>query len=299
VRLALESGIELSAAMAAHPAVFSEYMRSTVRVGETTGRLAEAFAGLHDQLSFERDNRNAVRAALRYPITVLVVIAAALTVVNIFVIPSFAKAYKGFKAELPLLTRLLVAISDFFVHFWPLLTVGLIGGTAALTLWTRTPAGRRVRDRLLLALPIIGPLLYKAALARFTKSFSVALGAGVPVVPALDAAVATTGNVVLATRIAQMKDGAHRGESLVRAARTTGAFAPVVLQMIAVGEETGALAEMMNEIADHFAREVDYAIKSLGAQLEPLLIVLLGGFVLVFALGVFLPMWDLGRVAIK
>lgn len=299
VRGALESGRSLSVAMAEHPAVFSEYMLNTVRVGEATGRLAEAFTGLHDQLSFERENRDAVRAALRYPITVLVVIAAAMMVVNIFVIPSFAKAYRGFKAELPLLTRMLVAISDFFVAYWPLLAVGAIGGIAAFTLWSRTRTGRRTLDRFLLALPVIGPLLHKAALARFTKSFSVALDAGVPLMSALEAAISTTGNVVLAERIARIADGAHRGESLVRSARATGAFTPVVLQMISVGEETGALAEMMDEVAGHYAREVDYAIKSLGAQIEPILIVVLGSFVLVFALGVFLPMWDLGRVAVR
>jgi len=299
MRSALESGRSLSVAMTDHPNVFNDYMLNTVRVGETTGRLAEAFSGLHDQLSFERSNSDAVRAALRYPITVLVVIAVALTVVNIFVIPSFAKAYRGFKAELPLLTRVLVAVSDFFVSYWPLLAIGLFGGVTALTLWSRTPGGRRIRDRCLLALPVIGPLLHKAALARFTNSFSVALDAGVPMMSALDAAISTTGNVVLSDRINAIKDGTQRGDSLVRSARATGAFTPVVLQMIAVGEETGALAEMMDEVAGHYAREVDYAIKTIGAQIEPLLIVVLGGFVLVFALGVFLPMWDLGKVAVR
>jgi len=136
-------------------------------------------------------------------------------------------------------------------------------------------------------------------LARFTKSFGLALKAGVPVVDALNAAVETSGNVVIGEKIATMGPAAARGESLARSARTTGVFTPVVLQMFAVGEETGALDEMMAEVAEHFQKEVDYAIKSLGAQIEPIMILVLGAMILVFALGVFLPMWDLSRVAIK
>lgn len=298
-RAELESGRELSASMKKQPDVFSNYMVSTVRVGEVTGRLPEAFMSLHAQLSFERENREAVRTALRYPSFVLAAALAALFAVNIFVIPAFANAYRSFKAELPPLTKLLIAVSNFFVEHGWLLAAAAIGGAVALAAWLRTPAGRRVRDRVLLAAPIVGPLIHKASLARFTKSFALATKAGVPVVDALAVAVETTGNVVIAERIATMRAAAERGESLARAARATGVFTPTVLQMIAVGEETGALDDMMNEVADHFQREVDHAIKSLGAQIEPLLILVLGGLILVFALGVFLPMWDLSRVAIK
>ncbi len=299
MQAALGAGQQLSAAMQAHPSVFNPFMINSVRVGEVTGRLPEAFAGLYRQLSFEKENREAVAGALRYPVIVLLVAAAALGAVNIFVIPAFAKAYASFKAQLPLLTRVLIAISDFFVAFWPLMLAGVIAGIVLLRLSLATKAGRRACDGFLLRVPIIGPLLHKAAIARFTKSFAIAMDAGVPIVEALDAAVATTGNVVVAERIGRLRGGMERGESLSRAARATGAFTPIVLQMIAVGEETGALGDMMNEVADHYARDVDYAIKSLGSQLEPVLIILLGGFVLVFALGVFLPMWDLSKVAVR
>ncbi len=295
----LAAGQQLSAAMLAHPSIFNPFMISSVRIGEVTGRLSDAFAGLYRQLSFDKENREAVAGALRYPVIVMAVAAAALGAVNIFVIPAFAKAYASFKAQLPLLTRVLIAISDFFVAYWPLLLAGVIGGIVALKLSLASKAGRRAWDGLLLHVPIIGPLLHKAAIARFTKSFSIALEAGVPIIDALDAAVATTGNAVIAERIGGLRAGMERGESLSRAARATGAFTPIVLQMIAVGEETGALGEMMNEVADHYGREVDYAIKSLGSQLEPVLIILLGGFVLVFALGIFLPMWDLSKVAVR
>jgi MSHA biogenesis protein MshG len=240
-----------------------------------------------------------VTTALRYPAFVLATSVAALVAVNIFVIPAFANIYRSFKAELPAMTRLLIAISDFLLQFgWLLVAAGVAGGVASAA-WVRTPPGRRFLHQALLRLPIVGALIHKATLARFTKSFGLALKAGVPIVDALQVAVETSGNVVLGERIAAMGPAAERGESVARAARSTGVFTPTVLQMFAVGEETGALDEMMGEVADHFQKEVDYSIKSLGAQIEPILILVLGAMILVFALGVFLPMWDLSRVAIK
>jgi MSHA biogenesis protein MshG len=264
-----------------------------------TGRQSEAFQGLYAQLSFEKANREAVATALRYPAFVLAMAVAALIAVNIFVIPAFAGVYRSFKAELPPLTLLLIKVSDFFVHFGWLLLALVIMAVGGLAAWIRTPAGLRAWHAFLLRIPIVGALIHKATLARFTKSFGLALKAGVPVVDALNVAVETSGNVVLGERIATMGAAAERGEALARAARGTGVFTPTVLQMIAVGEETGALDEMMAEVAEHYQHEVDYAIKSLGAQIEPILIVVLGGLILVFALGVFLPMWDLSRAAIK
>jgi MSHA biogenesis protein MshG len=295
---ALESGRELSAALRAHGDVFSTYMVNMVRVGEVTGRLPAVFDGLYAQLSFTRDSREQVRTALRYPSFVIVTILAALLAVNVFVIPAFAKVYQGLKAELPPLTQVLIAVSNFIVSMWPVLlavtVIGIVGGTVAL----RQPAVQRLRDAFLLRLPIVGPLVHKAALARFTRSFGLALDAGVPIVDALQVATDTTDNLALAESIGTMRVSAERGEGLARAAAGTGVFTPIVLQMVAVGEETGALSDMMNEVASHYQREVDYAVKSLSAQIEPLLVIMLGGFVLVFALGVFLPLWDLSRVAL-
>jgi MSHA biogenesis protein MshG len=295
----LEAGRELSACMKQQPTVFSNYMVSTVRVGEVTGRLSEAFQGLYNQLTFEKENREAVTTALRYPAFVLATSVAALVAVNIFVIPAFANIYRSFKAELPPITMLLIALSDFFINYGWLLVALSIAAGAGFVSWIRTPAGRRFWHGFLLRIPIVGALIHKATLARFTKSFGLALKAGVPIVDALHVAVETSGNVVVGEKIATMGPAAERGESLARAARNTGVFTPTVLQMVAVGEETGALDEMMAEVAEHFQKEVDYAIKSLGAQIEPVMILFLGGMILVFALGVFLPMWDLSRVAIK
>jgi MSHA biogenesis protein MshG len=295
LRQQLESGRELSAAMQREGVIFSRYMVSMVRVGEVTGRMHEVFLGLHAQLSFERENREQVKSALRYPIFVLCAALVALVALNIFVIPSFAKVYRNLHTELPLITRLLIASSDFVVHFWPLLALAAVAAVGGLVYALRTPAGRRAFDGAILKVPILGPLVRKAALARFTKSFGLALEAGVTVVDALQVAVETTGNTVLAERIGQIRAAAERGETLAKAARATGVFTPIILQMVAVGEETGALGEMMNEVADYYQKDVEYAVRGLAAQLEPIMIVLMGGMVLVVALGVFLPMWDLSR----
>ncbi len=295
----LEGGRELSLSMKNQGRVFSSYMINMVRVGELTGRLPEIFNGLAIQMSFERENRERVSQALRYPIFVLATALAALVAVNIFVIPAFAKVYRGLKAELPILTRILINISEFAISYWPaLLALAVVGG-AALWSFSRTRAGQRMRDTLILRIPIVGSMVHRAALARFTKSFGLALEAGVPAVEALNAALETADNVIVSERITAMRMSAERGEPLARAARATGIFTPTIIQMIAVGEETGALGEMMNEVADYYQKEVDYAIKGLASQIEPILILVLGGIILVFALGVFLPLWDLSRVAVK
>jgi MSHA biogenesis protein MshG len=299
LRQQLESGRELSVALRAHDRVFTPFVVSMVRVGELTGRLPEVFDGLYRQIGFTRDSREQVRSALRYPTFVLAVALAALIAVNVFVIPSFARVYQGLNAELPALTQVLIGVSSFLQTWWP----AMLALAAATAVWAsaalRTRAGRRVRDQWLLRLPIVGALVHKAALARFTRSFALAMDAGVPVVDALGAAAETADNLVLGDRIATMRIAAERGESLARAARGTGVFTPTVIQMVAIGEETGALAEMMNEVADHYQKEVDYAVKALAAQIEPILVIVLGALILVFALGVFLPLWDLSRVAIR
>jgi MSHA biogenesis protein MshG len=298
LRQQLESGRQLSAAMQREESVFSAYMISMVRVGEVTGRMPEVFMGLHAQLSFERENREQVRSALRYPIFVLCAAVVALVALNIFVIPAFAKVYKGLHTELPLITRVLIAMSDFFVHQWTVLAAMVLAAAGGLAWALRTQPGRRLRDQWALHIPILGPLVHKAALARFTKSFGLALEAGIPVVDALQVAVQTTGNIALAERIGQMKASAERGETLAKSARATGVFTPTILQMIAVGEETGALGELMNEVADYYQKEVEYAVRGLAAQIEPIMITLMGCMVLVVALGVFLPMWDLSRAVL-
>lgn len=298
LREALDSGRELSNAMHNHPKIFSAFYLSMVRVGEMTGRLEEVFLLLYDHLEFERDMRARVKTALRYPMFVVVAMAIAITIINILVIPSFVRVFESFHAPLPLMTRILIAGSNFTVNYWWLILLVLVGGTFAWLNFIGSNAGRMVWDRYKLKLPIAGKIMLKATLSRFARSFSLSSKSGVPIVQALNVVAQTVDNAYLSSRVDGMRVGVERGESILRTAVTAGIFTPIVLQMVAVGEETGELDDLMDEIAQMYAREVDYELKTLSAQIEPILIVGLGILVLILALGIFLPIWDLGRVAL-
>ena len=252
---------------------------------------------LSEHLEFELDVRARIKQALRYPIMVLVTIAIALVVINLFVLPTFASVFAGFKAELPLMTRILLGFSTWTVRWWPLLLALVIGAAWWLRAWLATPAGRYRWDRLKLRLPLAGPIILKATLARFARSFAIASKSGVAISQAMTVVAQTVDNAFIGERIQQMRDGVERGEALSRCAAATGVFTPIVLQMIAVGEETGALDTLLVDIAQMYERETDYAIKGLAAAIEPILLLVIGALVLCLALGVFLPMWNLGSAA--
>ncbi|PKV44630.1 MSHA biogenesis protein MshG [Janthinobacterium sp. 61] len=298
VRESLDAGRELSAAMARHPTVFSQFYLSMVRVGEMTGRLDEVFLRLFDHLEFDRDMRARVKTATRYPSFVIVAMVVAMVIVNMFVIPQFVKVFASFNAELPLMTRILIGTSGFMVAYWPVLLVVTIAAIAAFRAWLRTVPGRYTWDRYKLRFPIAGKIILKGTMARFARSFALSSTSGVPIVQALTVVSQTVDNAYLCARVEQMRDGVERGDSILRTSVAAGVFTPVVLQMIAVGEESGSLDELMNEIAQMYEREVDYELKTLSAQIEPILIAFLGVMVLVLALGIFLPVWDLGKVAL-
>ena len=298
IRESLDAGRELSAAMRRHTNVFSSFYLSMVRIGETTGRMEEVFLRLFDHLEFEREMRERVRSALRYPIFVMIAMVLAIVVINIFVIPAFAKVFAGFHAELPLMTRILIQASGFTVNYWPVLAGIAVAAGVAFRTYIATPQGRHQWDKRKLRIPIVGKIMLKATLARFARSFALSSKSGVPIVQGLSVVAQTVDNAYVCSRIEQMRDGVERGESILRTAATTGVFTPVVLQMIAVGEESGALDDLMDEIAEMYEREVDYELKTLSAQIEPILIIGLAILVLILALGVFLPIWDLGKAAL-
>lgn len=298
-RESLESGNEMSTSLARQTGVFSGFYVAMVRVGEMTGRLDEVFLRLFHHLEFEKLMRDQVKSALRYPTFVIAVMLIAIGVVNVFVIPAFQRVFDGFGAQLPLMTRLLVGFSKFTVTAWPWLLGGAVLGVFAFRRWTATEDGGYAWDRIRLKVPIAGKIIRKATLARFSRSFALALKSGVPVVQAMMVVANTVDNAFYARAIEKMRDGVERGDSLLRTAAASGIFTPVVLQMIAVGEESGTLDEMLSEVADFYQQEVEYELKSLTAQIEPILIIFLGVLVLILALGVFLPIWDLGKAAVK
>ena len=299
IRESLEGGRELSHALARHPRVFSPFYLSMIRVGEATGLLEEIFYRLFEHLEFERYMREQVKTALRYPMFVMIAMAVAIVIVNIFVIPAFAKVFAGFGAELPLMTRILLGFSEFMVAYWPLMLAVVAGCVIAFRSWVGTTLGRYIWDRTTLKIPIAGKILHKAALSRFSRSFSLGIRSGVPVMQALSNSAQTVDNSYVSRCIEGMRENVERGESLLRATISAGIFTPIVMQMVAVGEESGAVDDMMDEIGDMYRQEVEYELKTLGQQIEPILIVLLGVLVLILALGIFLPMWDLGKVALK
>ncbi len=299
LRDSLDSGRELSASLARQPKVFTPFYASMVRVGEMTGRLEEVFLSLFHHLDFEQFMRNQVKSAVRYPSFVVATMVVAMVIVNLFVIPAFAKVYKSFNTELPLMTRILIGSSNFMVAWWPVMLIALVAAVFGFRWWTRTTAGKLKWDQLKLKIPIAGKIFLKATLSRFARSFALASRSGVPVVQALTTVAQTVDNDFIARKIEKMRASVERGESMLRTTVAAGVFTPVVLQMVAVGEESGAIDDMMQEVADLYQREVEYDLKTLSSQIEPILIITLGILVLILALGVFLPMWDLGKTIIK
>jgi MSHA biogenesis protein MshG len=298
LRESLDSGRELSVAMKRHPECFSPFYLSMVKVGEMTGRLEEVFLRLFDHMEFDRDMRERVKTAMRYPMFVMIAMILAMAVVNIWVIPQFEKVFNSFHAELPLMTRILIGTSRFTVSYWPAMALALGGMVFGFISWIGTPPGRLSWDKRKLRIPVAGKIIHKATMARFARSFALSMRSGVPIVQALTVVSQTVDNAYLGMRVDQMRDGVERGESILRTATAAGIFTPIVLQMIAVGEEAGSLDELMDEIAQMYEREVDYELKTLSSQIEPIMITFLGVMVLILALGIFLPIWDLGKAAL-
>ncbi len=293
----LESGRSLSIAFARHPRVFSNLYVSMIQVGENTGRLEESFALMADYIDRNRRIAHNIRTALRYPTTVVVAIAIAIGIVNLFVIPQFAQFFRANQIELPWQTVLLLNTSNFFVSYWIHLLVALGLAAFAFRRYVQTVEGRYKWHRLIVRAPLVGDILHRSFMARFARSFSMAYSAGVPIVQAMAVIARSVGNEYISRHVSGMREGIERGEALTRTAQATGMFTPVVMQMFAVGEEAGNLDEMMDYIADFYEEEVDYDIKTLSDRIEPLIYVAVGGMVLVLALGIFVPLWDVAQLA--
>ncbi len=296
VVLDLEAGHDLATALRQHPELFNDLFVSMVQVGEQTGRLDEALLRLGQYLEREKDTRDRIKSAMRYPIFVIAAISVAMVIINLFVIPVFARIFEKFNAELPWQTQLLLAVSNFSLAWWPHLLVLLLGAVIGARYYVQTETGRLLWDRYKLRLPIIGNIINEALLARFANAFAMSLRSGVPLVQGITVVARAVDNHFVGQRILQMRAGVERGESLTQTAAQTGMFTPLVMQMIAVGEETGAVDEMLENVAEFYDREVEYKLKNLASAIEPVLIIVIGGMVLILALGVFLPMWDLASV---
>jgi MSHA biogenesis protein MshG len=293
----LEGGSTMATAMQAHPKVFSDLFIAMIHVGENTGQLDDAFKRLSDILELERDTKRRLSQALRYPTFVMIALFGALMVVNFLVIPKFSAVFSKLGADLPFLTQVLVGTSNFLLSYWYLMLAAMIAGAVAVKQWRKTEQGELIWDRYKLKMPIIGPLVELITLSRFARNFASMLSAGMPVTNALTVVADATDNAWISKHIKDMRSGIERGESLLRTARQSNMFTPLILQMIAVGEETGSVDEMLINVADFYDEDVDYGLKRLAESIEPILIVAMGVLVLILALGVFLPIWDLGAAA--
>jgi MSHA biogenesis protein MshG len=299
LRVSLDSGRELSLALAEHPKVFDSFYISMIRVGETTGNLDNIFARLAEHIEFERFMRGQIKSALRYPMFVMTAMAIAIIVINIMVIPQFEKVFATMHADLPFITKILIGFSSFMRNYWFVLIAMVVGAVWTFKSYVSTAAGRSNWDRIKMRIPIAGKIIFKGTMARFARSFALSTRSGLPILSALRLVSQTVENDYISAKILSMSSGIERGETILRTATQTGVFNPLVLQMIAVGEESGSLDELMQEIADMYQADVEYDVKTLGAQIEPIMIMFLGALVLVLALGVFLPIWDMSSVMLK
>lgn len=293
----LEGGRDFSYGLSQHLRVFPQLLCSMVQVGENTGSLADAFLQTAKYLEFEKETANRVKSALRYPTFVLAAIAVAMALISLFVIPTFEKVFRGFKAELPFATKILIGISHFAVTFWPLILLLLVGGFVLLRRYLRTDNGRYQWGRLQLRLPLVGDIILRATMARFSRALAMSYSAGVQLVQALNLTARAVDNSYVGEKIDQMANGIQRGDTLSRTAANALLFTPLVVQMLTVGEETGSVDTMLLDVAEYYEREVEYDMKNLTSAIEPVLVIAIGGMVLVLALGVFLPMWNLAAVA--
>ena len=293
----LEGGREISAAFARHADIFGTLYISILRVGEMTGQIETAFHSMYDYLQRDKVVIDRVKAAMRYPMFVIIAIGVAIGVLTVLVIPTFADVFASVNMQLPLATRIILAVSQFARDYWPLVLAAIAAAVVAFRRWTATETGRLTWDHTLLRIPKLGDVLLRATLARFTRAMGVAMTAGVPITQALAGVARASGNQYVAEKILAMRNGVERGDTLLRTAAAAQIFTPVVLQMIAVGEETGQLDAMMLEVADFYDREVEYDVANLSSIIEPVLTVAVGVMVLVLALGIFLPMWELTQLA--
>lgn len=297
IQAALESGQDLSQTIVKYPTIFPPLFVAMIQVGEDTGQLDEAFLQISHYMEHDKETRMRIKSAVRYPSFVLIAISVAITVINILVIPAFEQVFASAGTELPLPTRILMMTSHVFVNYWPFLLGGLVLFVFGIKMWLRTASGRHTWDRWKLKLPLVGDIIERALLSRFARAFAMSTKAGVPLIRALTVVARAVDNDYVAVQITRIRNDVEKGDTLTRSATATGMFTPLVLQMLSVGEETGAVDELLQEVAEFYEREVEYDIKNLSSTIEPVLITVIGVMVLMLALGIFLPMWDMSAIA--
>jgi len=294
----IEGGTDLSEAMSYYPNVFSAIYVNMVRAGEASGQLEPTLNRIAALQEYEMETRERVKAATRYPKLVVGALIIAFFVAVYFVIPTFAKIFKQFGGELPLPTRVMIALDGFIKEYWLESIVGIIAVIVTIFWWIRTPPGRYWLDWLKVHFPMMGTLMSKFVLSRFSRIFATLNASGLPIMQTLEISTETIGNVYYARSLKKVTEEVKRGENLSDALARAGIFPPLLHQMATVGETTGKLDEVLGKVSDYYNQEVEYAIKKFTTLIEPVLIVFLATFVFFFALAVFLPLFNLAEVII-
>jgi type IV pilus assembly protein PilC len=289
----VEAGSTLSDALGKHRAVFDDLFRNMVAAGEAGGVLDEILMRLATYIEKADALKRKVQSALVYPGVVLTVAMGATSFMLIFIIPTFAKMFSDFGGELPLPTKIVLGLSDFLIGFWWAILLAIIGGIFMLARYYSTENGKRVIDSMMLKVPVIGDVLLKGSVARFTRTLGTLISSGVPILSGLEITAKTAGNKVISEAIMQARASIREGETVSAPLKTSGVFPPMVVQMISVGEQTGALDEMLTKIAVFYESEVDTAVDTLTSIIEPVMIVVMGGIVGGMVVAMYLPMFKL------
>src|SRR5450631_2596920 len=293
VRMDVEKGSSLSQAMSKHPKAFSRLYVSMVRAGEVGGALDSVLMRLADTIEKQVELRRKVKSAMTYPLVVAVLVLTIVTAMLLFVIPMFQGIYKELGGTLPAPTQFLINISKICRKFWYMIFLVEIGGAFAFRRWINSEEGRKQWDAIKLKVPIFGALVRKTALARFSRTLSALVRSGVPILESLDIVADTAGNYVVANAVRDTQAAVKRGDPLSKKLEDHPVFPPMVVQMMAVGEETGALDEMLDKIADFYDQEVEATVEALTSLIEPLLIVVMGVCVGGMIISLYLPMFNI------
>ena len=293
VRTDVEHGASLSAAMGKHPKAFNTLFISMVKAGETGGVLDDVLLSLASQIEKEVELRRQIKSAMTYPVVVVALVTLILAAMLLFVVPQFETIYSNLGGQLPLPTRILLGVSDAVRSYWYVFLIGLGISGFAFRRYKRTDKGRARVDALKIKIPVFGPLFHKVALARFSSTLGMLLRAGVPILQALDNVKETVNNRVIADAVDDVKTSVREGESIAKPLGKHRVFPPMVVQMLAVGEETGAVDTMLDKVAEFYNNEVTATVEALTSLIEPLLIAIIGGMVGAAVIALYMPMFNI------
>src|SRR5687768_6484941 len=292
VRVDVEKGSSLSQALGRHPKAFNRLYIAMVRAGETGGVLDSVLLQLADTIEKQVELKRKIKSAMTYPVAVLALVLLIVTVMLLFVVPTFKDIYSDLGGTLPLPTRILLGVSNVLKKWFLLVLLGEVGLVIAFKRWIQTDTGRGAWDRFKLRMPVFGGLVHKTALTRFSRTLASLLRAGVPILEALEITSETVGNTVVQAAVKDVQEGVKAGEPIARRLENHKTFPPMVVQMLAVGEETGAVDTMLDKVGEFYEQEVEATVNALTSLLEPLLIVVLGGAVGGMVVALYMPMFN-------